>query len=441
MANPSRVLAIRNFVLNYRWPLAIFIGLANITFEWLEHGQTSSLQSRFGWEVFLFGLFYPLLTGWTLTLLWQSDQTLVKVAEFQFLEKRFIQKLGRVREWDELQTIIPELLCDVAPFKAIVIFVRDQSHNHFETAVEWYQPNEKFPDMPAFLKIDNPTTSIPTELHFLDRELYPEVPPIAQYTGYCLPLSLAETTSALIMLFSEPPEQLSVAQIRVLNDAISPLAMAISTYHPLAAQPVWHAATLAERKRMAHQLHDTIAQHLNLLRMKLQGLTGEKVLAEITAVREELSQMTDIADLAYKQIQSTMQSLQVPTDLVASIRDQAVSIGELAEAEVHFTHTGETISLAPYIGHNVLSITREILLNIGKHAQAKHIAVTVNRSQALLEIIVTDDGIGFKTDSVPPEGHYGLLIIQERAQEINGRILIDSIPGQGTTVHFYLPLS
>ncbi|MBK8902553.1 MAG: hypothetical protein IPM53_15300 [Anaerolineaceae bacterium] len=399
------------------------------------------MEIRFGWEVFLFGLFYPLLVGWILTLLRRSEQSLIKVAQSQYVEKRFTQRLGQVNSWDELQAALPELLQNVAPFAAIVIFVHDQDHNQFETAVEWVRPYEKFPDIPAFLTIDSQSMPLPTELHPLDRKQYPELPPTSQYQGYGLPIGLANTTSALILLFVKPPDRLEAEQIRVLNNAISALALAISTFHPLAAQPVWHAATAAERKRMAWQLHDTIAQHLNLLRMKLQELKGEKVMAEITAVREELTQMNNIADLAYKQIQSTLQSLQAPTDLVASIREQAISIGELAEVEVAFTAVGETVPLAPYISHNVLSITRELLLNVGKHAQARHLSVAVNWTHELLEIIVVDDGVGFEIDSVPLEGHYGLIIIQERAQEINGRLHIVAAPSQGTTVHLYLPLS
>lgn len=441
MANPKKVLAIRKFVLNCRWPLVIFVGLVNISFEWLEHSQTNSFEARFGWEVFLFGFFYPMLVGWTLTLLQRSEQTLIKVAHYQYLEKRFMQRLGQVHNWDELQAALPGLLRDVAPFVAIVIFVYEQDHNQFETAVEWQHPHEKLPDMPAFLSVNSQSAPIPTELHPLDRKRYPELPPTSQYVGYCLPLGLANATSALVMLFAKPTDRLEAEQIRVLNDAIPTLALTISTFHPLAAQPVWQAATVAERKRMARQLHDTIAQHLNLLRMKLQELTGEKVLAEVTAVREELAQMNDIADLAYKQIRSTLQSLQTPADLAASIQGQAISIGELAEVEVAFTAAGEVVPLAPYISHNVLSITRELLLNVGKHAEAGHISVAVNWTHDLLEIIVADDGVGFEIDSVPPESHYGLLIIQDRAEEINGRLRIDSTPGQGTTIHFHLPLS
>ena len=441
MVNPTKVLALRNFVLNYRWSLVGFVGLVNITFEWLEHSQTNSFEARFGWELFLFGLFYPLLVGWILTLLQRTEQTLIKVAQFQYLEKRFTQRLGQVNDWDDLQTALPELLRDVAPFVAIVVFVYDQSHNQFETAVEWVHPDQKFPSMPAFLTINNGSEPISTELHPLDRKLYPELPPASQHEGYCLPLGLANTTSALILLFVDSPDRLEAEQIQVLNDAIPSLGLAIGTFHPLSVQPVWQAATVAERKRMARQLHDTIAQHLNLLRMKLQELKGEKVLAEITAVRDELSQMNDIADLAYKQIQSTLQSLQTPADLVASIREQAISIGELAEVEVAFTVRGEAVSLPPYISHNVLSMTREMLLNVGKHAQARHVSVTVNWTQELLDILVTDDGVGFDTNLVPPEGHYGLLIIHERAREINGRLHIKATPGEGTAVHFQLPLS
>ncbi|MCA9942225.1 MAG: hypothetical protein KC449_02025 [Anaerolineales bacterium] len=440
MANPDRILAIRHFVLTYRWPLVIVIGLANISFEWVEHTQANSLAARFSWEVFLFGLFYPLLAGWTLTLLWRWDKTLIELAHFQYLEKRFTQKLGQVPDWQALQTLLPELLCDVAPFKAIIIFIHDQNHDHFETAVEWHHPHEKPLNIPAFLTIDSPSTPIPSELHPIDRKIYPELPPINQYAGYCLPLGVANVTTALVMLFIRPPDKLKAEQIRVLNDTTSTLALTINNFHPLAAQPVWHAATLAERQRMARQLHDTIAQHLNLLRMKLQGLKGEKVLAEVTAVREELSHMNEIADLAYKQIRSVLQTLQTPTDLVASIKEQTISIGEMADVEVDFKQTGKAVPLAPYISHDVLSIMRELLLNVGKHAQAQQISVTLQWTPEILELVVADDGIGFDINSIPAEGHYGLLIIQERAKEINGRLQIESAPGQGTIVHLHLPI-
>ena len=87
-------------------------------------------------------------------------------------------------------------------------------------------------------------------------------------------------------------------------------------------------------------------------------------------------------------------------------------------------------------------MTEEALRNIEKHAKANEVNITLDRiepsttdssSMPVFKLEITDDGVGFNTAKVAT-GHYGLIGLREQAALIDGQLVIDSIPGSGTTI-------
>lgn len=440
MAHSSWLVQVRNWVLTYRWWLMGFIGAVNIAFELLEHRGTGNFDIHFSAEIFLFGFFYPFSAGWFLTLLQRSEQAVLQAAQQQHLSLRFRQRLGFAQDWVELRELLVHSLQDVTSFRNIAVYVYDKNQALFETAVTWQHPDSPAPELPACLAPPQ-NVLLPDTLHIIDQNAFPALPPVGEQSGYCLPLNLAKSHCALVFLYPRNGAALTEAQSQVLNEWRQSLAFAIATFHPIASQPNWLVATEAERRRIAQRLYDTTAQRLNLLTMKLDALYAAEELPETTAVRQELLEMFNIADLTYKQIRLTLQSMQTPTDLIGSLRDQVTSIAEMAGMAVDFQFTGAASPLPSYVLNNILSITREITLNAGKHAQASQLQVMVAWSPQALNIEIADNGLGFHPEQAQPDGHFGLLLIRERAMEINGRLTIQSQPGVGTKVSFSLPLT
>ena len=94
---------------------------------------------------------------------------------------------------------------------------------------------------------------------------------------------------------------------------------------------------------------------------------------------------------------------------------------------------GEALQLTAY------RLVQEALTNIGKHAQARHVAVRLAAQPHHLEVEIRDDGRGFDPDAVGP-GSHGLAGMRHRVEALGGRLGVQSAPGAGTTLRAVLPL-
>lgn len=86
-------------------------------------------------------------------------------------------------------------------------------------------------------------------------------------------------------------------------------------------------------------------------------------------------------------------------------------------------------------------IISEALFNIVQHAQAANVSLTARGSAEELWIEIKDDGKGFDLDNIGQDGHYGLVGMQERAQQLGGACDVFSQPNQGTSIKVVIPLT
>jgi signal transduction histidine kinase len=84
-------------------------------------------------------------------------------------------------------------------------------------------------------------------------------------------------------------------------------------------------------------------------------------------------------------------------------------------------------------------IVQEALGNAAKHAAAKRIIVRLNRSAGVVSLTVSDDGVGFDRGRLASEGGLGLVMMRERAGQLNGAFEFESAPGRGTTLTVTIP--
>jgi len=84
-------------------------------------------------------------------------------------------------------------------------------------------------------------------------------------------------------------------------------------------------------------------------------------------------------------------------------------------------------------------ITQEALGNAAKHASANHVSVRLERSNGTVTLTVSDDGVGFDRDRLSASGGLGLVMMRERASQLNGTFEFESAPGRGTTIRVVIP--
>ncbi|MFC1409589.1 sensor histidine kinase [Streptacidiphilus sp. N1-12] len=202
------------------------------------------------------------------------------------------------------------------------------------------------------------------------------------------------------------------------------------------------AGVLTERQRLAHEIHDTLAQGFTSLVMLIQAADAtvdtdpaatrnRLALAERTA-RENLAETRAlVAELAPVELQSA------PLD--TAVQRIAARLGEELGITTEVRIQGTPRVLPPDVQVVLLRAAQESLSNIRKHAGATAVDVRLSYDSGIT-LEVQDDGKGFSatTSNSTPRG-YGLRGMRARVEQVHGRVDISSAPGEGTRVRVEIP--
>ncbi|WP_338071332.1 GAF domain-containing sensor histidine kinase [Actinomadura bangladeshensis] len=198
---------------------------------------------------------------------------------------------------------------------------------------------------------------------------------------------------------------------------------------------------VAERNRMARELHDAVAQKLFSLRLTARTAAA---LAERDAARtvRELAQVERLAAEALAELRAVIFELR-PADLadglVASLRKHVEVLDRAHEATVRLA-ADDAVVLPEEHEAVAFRITQEALYNALRHAQAGTVEVRLATDDARAVLEVADDGSGFDASDTENQGGLGLASMRDRAYSIGGELTIDAAPGRGTTVRLEVPL-
>jgi two-component system nitrate/nitrite sensor histidine kinase NarX len=267
--------------------------------------------------------------------------------------------------------------------------------------------------------------------------------------SYCLPLLHGNEPIALLHFTLAAAAPLTVEQRRLFNNLIPAMTLAIEAARPHRSAFIKAEATEAERRRVAQELHDSLAQNIAYLRLKLDQLSGEDALSEITAVQRQLEQMRDVAEQAYQEVRGTLVKLRTEntpgpqTGLQVALPDLVNVFRERTSLQVHLSSAGQPAALLPDQERQALYILREALINVEKHAAASAVKIHLQWSADILLITLEDNGRGFEPalSQRGRDGHFGMDIMHERARALGADLALTSAPGQGTRLALSIPLS
>jgi signal transduction histidine kinase len=196
-------------------------------------------------------------------------------------------------------------------------------------------------------------------------------------------------------------------------------------------------ATSRERNRLARELHDTLAHTLSAVAVQLEATSvlwdndpaAARAMLErsLTATREGLAE-------ARRAIDALRATPLEDLGLVLAIRNLAESVATRADLALDLQVPDHVGDLSPAVEQVLYRVAHEALSNAARHADARHLTVRLDRVGAQITLTIADDGRGFDTSNPPPDDHYGLRGMRERAEMIGGALEIESRPGQGTTV-------
>jgi signal transduction histidine kinase len=195
---------------------------------------------------------------------------------------------------------------------------------------------------------------------------------------------------------------------------------------------------VAERNRLALELHDAVSQKLFGLVLNAET-AGELLDRDPQAARDQVAKLGTLAQEALDELRSLLFELR-PLDLeqdglCGALRKHVEVLRRLQQRDIEIDVPGDGVPTDIPRDREILRIAQEALQNALRHSEADHLAVALRADNGTLVLEVSDDGVGF--DPRAPElrsQRLGLTSMEERAQRIGGHLKIRSEVGIGTTV-------
>lgn len=198
-----------------------------------------------------------------------------------------------------------------------------------------------------------------------------------------------------------------------------------------------------ERERIAGYLHDDLAQLLFKLSLQVDIARRHLSSGKIAETERTLDEIKDTKARTSDRIRALIRDLHRSPLGRAGLADslQSFILETARESDVDFHTDVDEVELPPPIALLVYHIAREGVMNALKHAEAGNVWLTVKRDGDSVDLVLRDDGAGFDAEASPPEGHYGLTMMRERALVGGGTFALTSAVGEGTTISVRFPTS
>lgn len=200
---------------------------------------------------------------------------------------------------------------------------------------------------------------------------------------------------------------------------------------------------MAERNRLARELHDAVAQKLFSLRLTAQAAVALAT-RDPERVPAELAQVERLAADALGELRSVILELR-PADLeedglTTSLRKHVEMLNRVYDARLTFHGDGDLgdIGLSEERELTLFRIAQEAVHNALRHAHARDVALRLCREGSLVSLTIADDGTGFDIAAAGRDG-LGLTSMRDRAEEVGGALTVESAPGTGTVVKVEVP--
>lgn len=205
-------------------------------------------------------------------------------------------------------------------------------------------------------------------------------------------------------------------------------------------------AVLAERTRIARELHDNLAQEMSGISVQLE-VVARTMPPDASAARNHLDRARLQVRHGLAEARRYVWELRSPVlednDLPTALKETARRLTHDTEIQTQVEVNGSFRPLTRVVEDNLLRIGQEAMNNAVKHAQAQRISVNLVFDARRVQLSVRDDGRGFdnRAASNGQDGHFGLVGMRERAEQIGGTLSINSSPGSGTEVVADVPIS
>jgi signal transduction histidine kinase len=199
-----------------------------------------------------------------------------------------------------------------------------------------------------------------------------------------------------------------------------------------------------ERSRIASELHDDFSQRVAIIALGLEN-AEEATPASLPDLHEQLRELiqstselgVDLHTLSHRLHSSTIESLGLAPAIAALCREFTTQ----QRLQVEFTSDEIPRTVHPDTALSIFRVVQESLRNLKKHSGAQQAVVSLLVNAGKLNVSVFDRGCGFDTRELSHKEGLGVRTMEERVRSLGGEFVIQSAPGQGTTVNAWVPLA
>ncbi|MGV4986014.1 sensor histidine kinase [Streptomyces sp. NRAIS4] len=236
----------------------------------------------------------------------------------------------------------------------------------------------------------------------------------------------------------------TIAELARTNTALQQALDENAALHAQLLVQAREAGVADERRRLAAEIHDTIAQGLTGIIAQLQVVANAP---DLGTARTHLERASALARASLGEARRSVHNLApvaLATDgLPEALKKTVAEWGERNGVRAGFTVTGTAEQLHDEVSATLLRIAQEALSNAARHARPARVGVTLSFMGDEVTLDIRDDGTGFDPAAVPERtrgGGFGLDGMRARAERIAGSLTVESEPGHGTAVSARVPL-
>lgn len=196
-------------------------------------------------------------------------------------------------------------------------------------------------------------------------------------------------------------------------------------------------AVIEERNRLARDLHDSVTQALYGVTLCAEAAARHLSSGDMSTAASHLREIQGTTHEALREMRLLIFELRPPIlkreGLAIALQTRLDAVEGRFGLAVEFLGNGHS-RLDPELEEGLYRIAQEALNNVLKHARASSVTVSLQEKDDIVSLEIADDGIGFDPPAVRRRGGFGLRGMEERANELGGKLVVDSHPGEGTRV-------
>jgi two-component system nitrate/nitrite sensor histidine kinase NarX len=244
---------------------------------------------------------------------------------------------------------------------------------------------------------------------------------------------------------------------REVPDEVSSLFRSISEHLGLALENArltrenLRVTLTNERQIMASEIHDSLAQSLAYMKMRMALLEDAMVKEDKSQSLKYMADVNETLGNAYQSLRELITSFRSrmdPHGLLHALHETVRNFYDRTDIKLDFTNQAPDLHLTVDQEVQVFHIVQEALANIRKHARAQHARILLHSENGQYVVTIEDDGEGMlvnkpgsagTAENPPHTSHFGLSIMRERAQRLEGKLEVESTVGEGTRVRLTFP--